>query len=260
MKGVTINVECKYFLHTSSSNITLADVKSKQPIAAPVSRIGLVAKLFDYSENEIPGLLAKNKFLNHLSVQLMKEKVKVMEGYELPKSFIKSNLRIMYHTSTYELQKRLELLKNSKFLRPNPVLTIDKLGHYLECPNEVFHLAFLKLSAELQSLEGCSNQAEYIMKRLNVTKHMAHLLVSSYPLNRGVSNAKLKEFFDFVLMEANLRPECVLQNMRLCSFSVSRLRERMNVMKAANVTPDKWIKIWNLSENEFKEQFESFIV
>ncbi|KAK7011371.1 hypothetical protein BgiMline_003036 [Biomphalaria glabrata] len=230
------------------------DDKGKDKGLTP-KRLKLLSTLFDYPVEEVPGVIAKYKFLNHLSLSLITDKVKIMQDFNLSQSFMKNNMRIMYHSSTWELQKRLELLKTHGFLEKNPVLHIDKLGHYLECPNEIFHLGFQKLCNEYKSLEGCSNQEEYIQKRLCCSKESSHLLVSSYPLNRGVSNAKLKEFLDFVLIEANLSPDVVINNMRLCSFSVTRLRDRFKIMQSANISKERWFVYWNLSENKFNANF-----
>uniref|UniRef100_A0A2C9LUR1 Uncharacterized protein n=1 Tax=Biomphalaria glabrata TaxID=6526 RepID=A0A2C9LUR1_BIOGL len=251
------NYLISYTLHTSSTEVSQEesdDDKGKDKGLTP-KRLKLLSTLFDYPAEEVPGVIAKYKFLNHLSLSLITDKVKIMQDFNLSQSFMKNNMRIMYHSSTWELQKRLELLKTHGFLEKNPVLHIDKLGHYLECPNEIFHLGFQKLINEYKSLEGCSNQEEYIQKRLCCSKESSHLLVSSYPLNRGVSNAKLKEFLDFVLIEANLSPDVVINNMRLCSFSVTRLRDRFKIMQSANISKERWFVYWNLSENKFKANF-----
>ncbi|CAG5126258.1 unnamed protein product [Candidula unifasciata] len=220
-----------------------------------------LAKLLHCSVNDMQVLVSKYSFFTHLSPELIKEKINIMLFYGLPYSFMSANPRLLYQTSATELKRRLQQFRDHSFLSENSVVTLENLAHYLECRNDQFDWTFKKLCAEKKALEGCYDQTAYIQFRLSVTKEQAQQLLHSYPLQRHLSNTKLKEVLDFFLIETKLGAEFYIKHRKLSMFSIVRLRARWRVIVSEGITSEaKMLYIWNISEEMFNNTYKNNVV
>ncbi|XP_059144955.1 uncharacterized protein LOC131932091 [Physella acuta] len=246
----------KRLLSSPTTDVNFATVDQ---VKIPTYRLNAVARILECNIAEAESIIKQFPFLAHLSTHLLQQKVKLLTSYNLPLSFIRNNPRPVYHTSYHELDKRLRLLKARSFLTENPVIQQENLVHYLECENEKFESGYKNICTQLDSLEGCSNQLDYLQMRLKCSKETAAMMLSSYPLDRHVSNKKIKKVLDFALDEVKLGSDFVIKNRWLFAFSLKRLKQRLQVMKEAEVPVEDYPYIWLLTEKKFKHEFEKFL-
>ncbi|RUS79778.1 hypothetical protein EGW08_012462 [Elysia chlorotica] len=208
---------------------------------------------------EVKSLVKGYAFLIHMDFHLLEGKVNLLLSYNLPVSFVREHLRIVYQASEKVLEERLELLKDSGLLHSHH-LEIDKLAHLLECNGTEFAKSFKYRCDQRDALEGCYDQLAYLQMRLACSKEKAQSLLGSYPLERHVSNVKLKRLLDFFLVEVERSPDFVISYRKLLTFSVSRLQNRWRVMQAAGIESEaEMVYVWCMSQKEFEKQYSEHL-
>lgn len=227
----------------------------------PEEKVKLLATLLQCSIYDMQALVNKHSFFTHLSAEKIKVKIDIMLLYGLPISLIQYYPRPLYQASASELNRRLQLLKDNSLLSKNSVVTLENIWNYLECSAHHFDRTLKRLCAERNALEGCYDKAEYLQFRLNITKEQTLHLLNTPPLGTDyISNVKLKAVIDFFLIETNLGAEFYIKHRKLSMFSVLRLRTRWNVIVSEGITsPSKMMYIWNMSEKEFKNNYNNIV-
>ena len=221
----------------------------------PEKHIKRLAGGFGCSVAEMKTLVKGHAFLIHMDLDLLQRKVNLLLSYDLPVDFIKHHLGIVYQTSERVLEQRLKLLKDSGLLHSRH-LEIDKLAHLLECNDSQFPKSFQYKLDQRDALDGCQDQLAYLQMRLSCSKEKAQSMMSSYPLERHVSNVKLKALLDFFLIEAERSPDFIIMYRKLLSFSVRRLQHRWRVIQAAGLESEaQMVYVWCMSQKEFNEQY-----
>lgn len=223
------------------------------------SHIKELAKMLCCRISELKSIVNDHAFLIHMDLTLLETKMNLLLSYDLPLSFVKTNLRIIYQTSEKVLDERLKLLQDSKLLH-SPHLEIEKVTHLLECNSSVFSKSLTYHCEQRDALEGCDDQLTYLQMRLGCTEQKARAMLNSYPLERHVSNIKLKTHLDFFLNEAERSPDFIITYRKLLSFSVSRLRYRWLVMQRAELESEvHMVYAWCLSQKKFEKQYSQHI-
>ncbi|GFO35829.1 transcription termination factor, mitochondrial [Plakobranchus ocellatus] len=222
-------------------------------------RIKSLATKLDCSVSEMRCLIIEHPFLIHMDLDLIENKINLLLSYNLPISFAKQHLRIVYQTSSKVLEERLQLIKDSGFLHL-PFLEIDKLPHMLECKNAEFSRAFKYKCDQRNALEGCKDQLTYLQMRLGCSEKTAKAMLCSYPLERRISNVKLKNLLDFFLLEAEQSPDFVIANRKLLTFALTRLRQRWLVIKKSQIESEaQMVYIWCMAQKDFEKKFSDHL-
>ena len=218
-----------------------------------------LARKLQCSVSEMKSLVREYSFLLHLDLDLLESKVTLLLSFDLPVTFIKQNLRIVYQTSGSVLEERLKLIQEADLLH-TPHLEIDKLAHLLECSGTKFPRSFKYRCEQRDALEGCPDQLSYLQMRLGCSEQSARSMLHSYPLERHASNVKLKTLLDFFLTEAERNPDFVITYRKLLTFSVGRLRQRWQVMRRAGVESEsQMVYVWSMSQKEFEENYKEHL-
>lgn len=185
-----------------------------------------LSNLFQCDEKTITELTTARKLLLSLPPGVLSIKVNILLKYQVSHKFIREHPRILIHTSVMELQRRLSLLHEEQLLSPDTNL---KLGYMLSCQCEEFSKSLSHLVKQREALEGCKDKLEYLCFRLQCNKFAAQHFLNSPSIQR-LSEVKLKQTLDFLLLEAKVSADFVLNHKMLFTYSVKRQRERWNVI------------------------------
>lgn len=205
--------------------------------------------------------------LEVLTASLIQEKVNTFLSFGLPIALLHKFPRFLTQTSTAELHRRLSLFQERGFLEDvlgeQAIVKEHYFGHYMESNSLHFQAAWRELCANQDALEGHRNQFEYIKFRLNTTSAITEKLMQKTYLKRGMSQSRVKMFLDFILLEAKLSPDFVINYLSIIGYSVERTRLRFLVFKKANsgqiTDHGRLYHALKLSQKQFREEYDDVI-
>ncbi|XP_059176580.1 uncharacterized protein LOC131956172 [Physella acuta] len=201
-----------------------------------------IAEIFHCNQKDVDSLITQHPSLETMSIPLLEQKVKLLLSYNLPLSLITKNPRPLY-ISHEELSRRLELLQARSLLTDNPVRSQDKVFNYLGCGGKQFDVGYKNMCDELDALEGCANKSERIAEIFHCNQKDVDSLITQHPDLRSISVPlleKIVQLLSLSLITKNVKP--------LDKYSVCKLKQRLELMQAAGIPVDNYLKLCEKNE------------